>query len=38
MRKLTKLVGQLLYRDGPMIIISTLFAVIFLQNVEVLNS
>jgi len=38
MRKLTKNIGKLLYRDGPMLVVSSLFAGIFIQNISYLSS
>jgi len=38
MRKLVRTIGELLYRDGPMLFVTTLFAGIFLQNFESISS
>ncbi len=38
MRQFTKKLGQMLYRDGPMLVVSTLFAGIFLQNLAHMSS
>jgi len=38
MRKLTKKLGKLLYRDGPMLVASALFAGLFIQNVGNITS
>lgn len=35
MRKLAQNIGKILYRDGPMLVVSLLFVGIFLQNVSI---
>jgi len=34
MRHLTKKIGKLLYRDGPMLMASLLFAGLFIQQID----
>jgi len=38
MRQMTKKIGKVLYRDGPMLVASFLFAGIFLQNINNITS
>lgn len=38
MRRLTKKLGKMLYRDGPMIVVTALFAGLFVNNIGHLTS
>jgi len=37
MRQFTKQFGQMLYRDGPMFVVSTLFAGIFIESLTMVS-